>query len=32
MDMTVGDVLVRYEGLYELEYFESGASGPQVLA
>jgi hypothetical protein len=27
-----GDVLVRYEGLYELEYFESGASGPQVLA
>jgi hypothetical protein len=27
-----GDVLVRYEGLYELDYFESGASGPQVLA
>jgi hypothetical protein len=26
-----GDVLVRYEGLYELEHYESGASGPQVL-
>jgi hypothetical protein len=27
-----GDVVVRYEGLYELETYESGATGPRTLA
>src|SRR5205823_12728036 len=25
-----GDVLVRYEGLYELEWYEPGATGPPI--
>src|SRR5437588_6997487 len=27
-----GDVLVRYEGLYELEWYEPGATGPPIRA
>lgn len=27
-----GDLLVRYEGLYELEGYEPGASGPPIRA
>jgi hypothetical protein len=29
---VAGDVVVRYEGLFELEEYEAGASGPRPMA